>query len=179
LEAHSDIEGDLNRHDAAINDLSYEISQFSRLLKGSPKFRELYKEAISPRSLDTLRLKYWNHADFIDDDKIINALFGSRSEDDRLALLAQHVINNELRLSEDRMVAPLWNERCDSFMRILNDPEIAKGHAVVFKKQSALFEIIKNLISEMERIRRELAITFGEVYEDETLRQVSSAGFDW
>lgn len=179
LEAHEEIETALNRHDEAINNLLREVALFSRLMQTSINFHELYREAISPNSLRHVRLKYFANEDFDDDDKIIAALFGSMSEGDRLGVLAQHVINNDLNLPHSKMISPLWNENRDIFMRILAYPDIAKHCDRVLKKQRALLEIITHLISEMERIRRELAIKFGEVYEDETLRHFNSPQSRW
>lgn len=174
LESYPDITQQIEVHDAAFRDFSYAVSSLSRALKASDVFKAKYLSAISPESLDRIRRSHGPRVGHGSDSQVLSGLFGNMSEAQRLALLAQHVINDEGDLLDDKMVAPLWNLFRRDFMAVLEEPATQEESETLMQTVARLMSSVDTLISLMKNIRRDLAQKYGEVWEDETLRFAAS-----
>ena len=173
LESYSEIREQVEAHDKNFRDFSFEVSALARALKSNDAFRRTYLLSVSHDSLTRINPSTPGVIIFNPDDQTLNTLFGGMSESERLALLAQHVINDEPDLTEDIRPFALWNMYRRDFMAVLEEPTLREQNELLHKSITKLLSTVDTLISMLESTRRELAQRYGEVWEDETLRFIT------
>ncbi len=121
-------------HDESVNLLTDSCRRLQQVIVESSDLREVYHRTTSADSLATLNTTLQN-------------LFGSYPEEDHLALLAQHVVNNTGELFGYYTTSTLWNKYKDEFLAILHRPSIRGQH-------EETFEQIRDLQARTEKLAR-------------------------
>lgn len=173
LESYPEIKQKIELHDENFRELSYQVSNLARTIESNDAFKSAYLLSISGDSLQRIRPSGPDEVIFDQDKQMLSSLFSSRSEAERLALLTQHVINKESDLTKDKMPCSLWNMFRREFMAVLEEPDVCERDQLVHSCQGAFLNTVEALITMLENTRRELAQRYGEVWEDETLRNIS------
>lgn len=170
LDAYPGIQSQLEAHDDALRELTNEFVKLAREIERHEKFRRIYLMSIDSGSLDTIRKQNKGVMNFYGEDAdMLSSLFGSLSEPERLGLIAQHVINNEGDLHRHFSLWPLWNHFKNDYRDILSEATVTKQTERLHVAQSKLLILVNDLVGTIKTIRRELALKFGEVFQDETL----------
>ena len=169
LDAYPGIKSQLEAHDYALRELTHKVVKLAREIKRHERFRRIYVMSINSASLNTIRNQNKGVMNFGGDPDMVSSIFGSWSESDRLGLIAQHVINNEGDLHRHYSLWPLWNHYKNDFRSVMSERVATKQTERLHEAQSKLLMLVYDLLGTIKTIRRELALKFGEVFEDETL----------
>ncbi|PYS24199.1 MAG: hypothetical protein DMF72_06635 [Acidobacteria bacterium] len=173
LESYPEIKLEMEEHDRLVNDLAYEVARLAESIQLSNTFKDVYAQSMSEESLNAVRRKIAARADSPNREQLLQSLFGSMSDKERMKLLAQHIVNAQGELDDSKMVAPLWNLVRREFMTVMEDDFVIPDNKAREKAHLALYTNVTNLIAMLEQTRNDLARKHGEVWEDETLSPTS------
>jgi hypothetical protein len=137
-----------DNHDNLVSQLWNECATLQSLLEGSEELRALYVEATLPENLAAIKSD-------------LNSLFGSSSsEQERLAILSEYIVNNRGDLPDYYTVAPLWNAWRDRLLALRRNatPSITVHFEQAINTATKLKNLVEQLIGLLEDRRETLSI---------------------
>ena len=166
---HPVAKADIGKHDKEVESLTESCDRLHvALVKRSP-LSDLYKELTT---FDSLRLA-WDQSRFrgmplgdASDERILSEFFGGFENEDRVAVLAEYIINNTPDLPDHYTTAPFWNRYREKLVQVLQSPEVRKEWREVSSSGAKLRETSNKLSQDLQEIRLKLSIQYDVPYVD-------------
>lgn len=167
LSRYPKIEEALKQHDETLTSLNVEGEKLFYELARSSFLRDAYARASTPEALDSLRAENSDRFTTKDDPELLAQLFGHRSDEERLAWLAELSINSGRgSIDSSIIVAPWWNKNRESFVRLLVYPPLSGSRSRAHQAREQLLQVIRDAITILKTTRRELSERHGVPVEE-------------
>jgi hypothetical protein len=163
LELHPHIQVAMREHDDHVAQVYSRCEELYKSIVESDQLRAVYKLAISPESLQQMRVAHpFKLENYKTDEALISALFGDTSEERHLRVLAEYVISDKDDMQVGyRTTAPLWNEHKEKFREISSLPPLLTLKLRADEARELLINATDALIGELKKTRKELARQHG------------------
>src|SRR5258706_16372070 len=100
---------------------------------------------------------------------MVPALFWNMNREERLALLANHIVNNEGHLPRSSVVSPLWHTFKGEFIELLTFSPFPEQNDGADEAREGLVESNESLSALLDETRRQLAYRHLLPFVDDTL----------
>jgi hypothetical protein len=166
LEFHPDVAELIDKHGKEAILVSEAMETlFEALIEQRVSLDKVYQEILSPASCEELFQKLSQKGvPSSSEEDITRAVFGSFGIEHNYKILANNIINRSGELTDEIMVAPLWNLHREKLLAILLRQPYCRMDDKINCTRLQLRRTLGDLIALLKEKRRELAIKFGEPY---------------
>ena len=179
LQSYPDVQQSILNHDHSVAKLRSAAELLVKTIEMSIHLTNAYARIVTPDYLQRIRDTYGRRFDGNEtDEKLLTQIFGSRTEPERLKMIAQFMTYDYPETMETHSLWPLWVTFKPDLMTLLTLPPIADQNKAVAQARQHLLDDVRHLTSLVGQTRHELAFRHGEPYEDSTLHsdQYNSRG---
>lgn len=181
IQSYGEILNAIERHDSGSRSLADRIQALVAFIGDNSLLADRYARATSNESIKEIRRRFphldarYGSADY----EMITGLFGTMSREEQFSFLTELTVNQKGDVDSSLQVWPLWNTYGETFREIVGIAPIADEWNRVNETIHIQLENIEHLMKIIEATRHELAVRFGEPYEDQSLLLRSSDGRLW
>lgn len=150
-------------YDALLRDLGGRYEALHRAVSGSPALLKTYQAVTtSPEFLKVgPSISYSGEAAPKDAESLLRKLFGPRTEPERIASLAEHIVNKIKAFGSAHGLDKFWERFGEQFLAVIDDPSVLPFYQRVLEGQQELLRHVDELIALLKQIRRQLGSRHG------------------